>query len=259
MTIKKLAIMSLGLVLISTQCDPILRAEAGGQKQETVIESTDGFFRPETLKAMDGEVLEVNCLMEESNINQVTVSPVLKVAQDTNRAAVKSLETNLHAKARGLRENRVAAIEAGKAKQADIETQAKAAEEARIKAEKEAREKALAEDATGKTYKGIQLQYSEIYEGSKGHITRSNGSIRFNGHRETWYSTREGCGKNTAVAIPGKHVAKDGIIRDKDGYICVASNQKFLRVYSTLMTSVGPAKVYDTGCSYGTIDIYTTW
>ena len=28
---------------------------------------------------------------------------------------------------------------------------------------------------------------------------------------------------------------------------------------STLMTSKGPAKVYDTGCAYGTIDLYVNW
>lgn len=101
------------------------------------------------------------------------------------------------------------------------------------------------------------LRYSAEYPKSSGHLTRSNGSIRYNGHRETWYSTNESAGQATAVSIPGKHVADDGTIRDKDGYICVASSDH--RFYTVIQTSVGPGKVYDCGCSHGTIDVYTNW
>ena len=110
-------------------------------------------------------------------------------------------------------------------------------------------------DADG--YGWVQLQYSAEYHIREDHLTRSNGSIDVFGHHETWYSTNEGCGQTTAVPIPGKHVADDGTIRDEDGYICVASSD--LNMYSIVMTSVGPGKVYDTGCSHGTIDVYTNW
>ena len=110
-------------------------------------------------------------------------------------------------------------------------------------------------DADG--YGWVQLQYSAEYHIREDHLTRSNGSIDVFGHHETWYSTNEGCGQTTAVPIPGKHVADDGTIRDEDGYICVASSD--LKMYSIVMTSVGPGKVYDTGCSHGTIDVYTDW
>jgi hypothetical protein len=110
-------------------------------------------------------------------------------------------------------------------------------------------------DAYG--YGWVQLQYSAEYHIREDHLTRSNGSIDVFGHHETWYSTNEGCGQTTAVPIPGKHVADDGTIRDEDGYICVASSD--LKMYSIVMTSVGPGKVYDTGCSHGTIDVYTNW
>ena len=110
-------------------------------------------------------------------------------------------------------------------------------------------------DADG--YGWVQLQYSAEYHIREDHLTRSNGSIDVFGHHETWYSTSEGCGQTTAVPIPGKHVADDGTIRDEDGYICVASSD--LKMYSIVMTSVGPGKVYDTGCSHGTIDVYTNW
>lgn len=111
-------------------------------------------------------------------------------------------------------------------------------------------------DITG-SWDGWDLHYSEPYNVTSNHLTRSNGSIRYNGHRETWYSTNEGCGKNTAWEIPGKHVADDGTIRDADGYICVASSDH--KKHTIIMTSVGPGKVYDTGCSHGTIDVYTDW
>lgn len=110
-------------------------------------------------------------------------------------------------------------------------------------------------DADG--YGWVQLQYSAEYHIRDNHLTRSNGSIDVFGHHETWYSTNEAAGKNTAWEIPGKHVADDGTIRDEDGYICVASSDH--KHGTIVMTSVGPGKVYDTGCSHGTIDVYTNW
>lgn len=129
------------------------------------------------------------------------------------------------------------------------------------KAHEEAKTEEVTEESTGSIdvngYGWVQLQYSAEYHIMDGHLTQSNGSIRVFGHRETWYSTNEGCGQATAVPIPGKHVADDGTIRDEDGFICVASSD--LPFYSIVMTSVGPGKVYDCGCSSGTIDVYTTW
>ena len=106
-------------------------------------------------------------------------------------------------------------------------------------------------------YGWVQLEYSKPYQIMENHLTKRNGSIRVFGHRETWYSTNEAAGKATAWSIPGKHVADDGTIRDEDGFICVASSDH--RHGTIVMTSVGPGKVYDCGCSHGTIDVYTTW
>lgn len=106
-------------------------------------------------------------------------------------------------------------------------------------------------------YGWVKLRYSAVYNITENHLTKSNGAIKIFGHWETWYSTNEAGGKETAVSIPGKHVADDGTIRDEDGYICVASSD--LPFYSLVMTSVGPGKVYDCGCSSGIIDVYTTW
>lgn len=103
----------------------------------------------------------------------------------------------------------------------------------------------------------ITLQYSERYNVSSNPLTSFKGVVYYNGHRETYYSQKvlPGNGLN----IPGRHVADDGTIRDGDGYICVAANSAYMQKGTTLMTSLGPAKVYDCGCAYGTIDIYVNW
>lgn len=106
---------------------------------------------------------------------------------------------------------------------------------------------------------GVELLYSEPYNIESNHLTKSNGSIKYNGHRETWYSIHEPGQTVTARDIPGKHIADDGTIRDAEGYICVATNQRFYKYGDVVMTSVGPGKVYDCGCSYGTVDVYTSW
>lgn len=102
-----------------------------------------------------------------------------------------------------------------------------------------------------------EIKDTRFEEPTGGHLTRSGGVYYFGGHKETWYSTKERSGQSTAVPIPGKHADENGIIRDADGYVCVASSDH--RIYSIVETSWGPAKVYDTGCRHGTIDVYTTW
>lgn len=114
----------------------------------------------------------------------------------------------------------------------------------------------MIEDAKPK-YNGVELQYSAAYNVSSSRLTKSAGVAYYNGHKETYYSQNvlPGSGLN----IPGRHVADDGTIRDGDGYICVASDLSYLGRGATIMTSLGPGKVYDTGCAYGTIDIYVNW
>lgn len=102
----------------------------------------------------------------------------------------------------------------------------------------------------------IVIQQSTTSNNSGGpKLTKSAGKIIYNGHIETWYSQRvlPGGGLN----IPGRHVASDGTIRDKDNYIVVASDT--LPKGSTIMTSLGMGKVYDTGVGHSGIDIYTDW
>jgi hypothetical protein len=96
-----------------------------------------------------------------------------------------------------------------------------------------------------------------VYNYSDNPLSVSKGALYFNGHKETYYSQRSLPG--TGLNIPGRHVADDGTIRDGDGYICVATDYSYMPKGSVLMTSLGPAKVYDTGCAYGTVDLYVDW
>lgn len=123
------------------------------------------------------------------------------------------------------------------------------AENAKIEAEKktEAAKKA-AEQAKANTY---------TQSNKGGALTKSKGVVYFNGHRETYYSQRVLPGKG--LKIPGRHVASDGTIRDENNYIVVAADPSFIAKGTVIETSLGTAKVYDSGCAYGTVDIYTDW
>lgn len=101
----------------------------------------------------------------------------------------------------------------------------------------------------------LKMEYSGVY--SYNGLNKRRGAIYFNGHRETYYSEKVLPGNG--LRIPGRHVADDGTIRDENGYICVAADPGFLARGTVLITSLGPAKVYDSGCAYGTVDIYVNW
>ena len=103
----------------------------------------------------------------------------------------------------------------------------------------------------------LPLKYSEVYTYNYARLTKSRGVVYFNGHKETYYSEKVLPGNG--LKIPGRHVADDGTVRDGEGYICVASDYNYLPYGTILLTSLGPAKIYDCGCAYGTIDIYTSW
>ena len=101
----------------------------------------------------------------------------------------------------------------------------------------------------------LRMEYSAVYSYSG--LSKSRGAMYYNGHKETYYSERVLPG--TSLNIPGRHVADDGTIRDENGYIAVAADPGYLPKGSVVITSLGPAKVYDSGCAYGTVDIYVNW
>lgn len=102
-----------------------------------------------------------------------------------------------------------------------------------------------------------KLEYSKAYDASANRLTKSKGAIYYNNHKETYYSERVLPGNS--LNIPGRHTAEDGTVRDGDGYICVAASTSYLARGTVVKTSMGPAKVYDSGCAVGTIDIYVNW
>ena len=260
MKMNKLAVLALGMAVAGVTLDPGIQLFADSMITEAAVAPHAELISVNLpLRQTPVESLVNRLIEEQEPVKETEVALVTKEVQAANRAAQEKEEQEAIDKV----EKENAVREAARKAAAGREAGAKAAAEAKAKAEaaaaKAAREKELEADATGSYYKGVKLMYSEPYEGIKNHITRSNGVVHYNGNRETWYSIHEPGQTVTAVKIPGKHIAKDGTIRDVEGYICVAASQRYMRLYSTLMTSIGPAKVYDTGCSYGTIDIYTNW
>lgn len=81
------------------------------------------------------------------------------------------------------------------------------------------------------------------------------GVVEENGVKYTWYSQNvlPGGGLDELNAN-GRHV-EGGYVVDGDGYIAVASSD--YEKGTVIETPFGTAKVYDTGCASGTIDVYT--
>ena len=105
---------------------------------------------------------------------------------------------------------------------------------------------------------GYILQYDQPYNVETDVKLNSYiGVVYFNGHKETYYSQNVLPGGG--LRIPGRHVAEDRTVRDEEGYICVAADWNYLPYGATVLTSLGPARVYDTGCDYGVVDIYVNW
>ena len=73
-------------------------------------------------------------------------------------------------------------------------------------------------------------------------------------YRYTWYSSNAAYHYRTPEWTAGS----DGVYRDSEGYVVVASSDY---AQGTVIedTPFGAAKVYDTGCASGTLDIYTNY
>ena len=82
-----------------------------------------------------------------------------------------------------------------------------------------------------------------------------NGTVCSGGYKYTWYSQRVLPGGG--LKIPGRHVGLAGMIMDGSGRVCVASSTHSWG--TVLSTPFGTARVYDSGCPYGIIDVYTNW
>lgn len=151
---------------------------------------------------------------------------------------------------------------------ATVNAQLEAARAAQKKQEEEAQRKAdeqLAKKAQEETKQASASAGSNTSAGNNsgsggyvipsGGLTPSKGRIWYNGHTETYYSQKVLPGGG--LAIPGRHIASDGTIRDADGYIVLASDD-YPRG-TVVETSLGAGKVYDTESGSGNIDLYTDW
>lgn len=87
----------------------------------------------------------------------------------------------------------------------------------------------------------------------EGVLTKSGGVNSYGGHTETWYSSNV----LRHYQISEWSTDDNGVYRDSDGYVVVASSD--LAKGSIVNTSHGQGKVYDSGCDEGIIDIYTSW
>lgn len=83
---------------------------------------------------------------------------------------------------------------------------------------------------------------------------QSAGVIYDSNYRYTWYSSNSLYHYRTNEWTAGS----DGIYRDSDGYVVVASST---HGQGTVIedTPFGAAKVYDSGCASGTLDVYTNY
>lgn len=97
-----------------------------------------------------------------------------------------------------------------------------------------------------------QAARQQSYSGNSGSF-KSQGVIYQNGIRYTYYSSNVLYHYRT----PEWNAGSDGIYRDSAGYIVVASSDHSQG--SVVSTPFGAGKVYDSGCSSGTIDIYTNF
>ena len=137
------------------------------------------------------------------------------------------------------------------------QTEGRIREERRIKAEQEEQARKEAEEAEYQAY--LASLYTPSYITStyadtpNGTLTKSGGVNYYNGRRETWYSSNQLYHKDTANWTVGS----DGVYRDSDGYVVVASSDH--KKGTKVETSLGTGKVYDSGCASGTTDIYTKW
>ena len=86
-------------------------------------------------------------------------------------------------------------------------------------------------------------------------VTLPDWSERTEKHKKTYYSQKKLPWK--WLNIPGRHVEKDGTVRDWDGYIVVAAPKKIYPRGTRIMTSLWPGKVYDSWwMKWKRIDIY---
>lgn len=112
---------------------------------------------------------------------------------------------------------------------------------------KQAKEQAEREEQARKE---AQANQTVSYNGNN---FKSQGVINANGYRYTWYSSNDLYHRNT----PQWSAGNDGVYRDSNGYVIVASSDH--KEGTLVPTPFGQGIVRDSGCASGTLDIYTNF
>ena len=198
----------------------MVKVREGIEEQEAELKSRQQELL-DLQSQLDSEQAELQAKAEETSTDLATVNAQLEAA----RAAQKKQEE---------------------------EAQRKADEQLAKKAQEETKQ---ASASAGSNTSAGDNSGSGGYVIPSGGLTPSKGRIWYNGHTETYYSQKVLPGGG--LAIPGRHIASDGTIRDADGYIVLASDD-YPRG-TVVETSLGAGKVYDTGSGSGNIDLYTDW
>ena len=198
----------------------MVKVREGIEEQEAELKSRQQELR-DLQSQLDSEQAALQAKAEETSTDLATVNAQLEAA----RAAQKKQEE---------------------------EAQRKADEQLAKKAQEETKQ---ASASAGSNTSAGNNSGSGGYVIPSGGLTPSKGRIWYNGHTETYYSQKVLPGGG--LAIPGRHIASDGTIRDADGYIVLASDD-YPRG-TVVETSLGAGKVYDTGSGSGNIDLYTDW
>lgn len=189
--------------------------------------------------------------------------------------AAQQREPFLSVADRELSESELAAIEADRQKALDAANEARKARraaEARIKRSMEPVSPLVTdeteldgtqgweEDETAA--EGVTTDESDKFNGVKeatGNVAdfKEDGRVTDGKNVFTYYSERVLPGDGlTELNSNGRHVGDDGLIRDGDGYIALATDGK--EKGEIIETPWGAGKVYDCGCG-DAVDVYVTW
>lgn len=219
--------------------DNMVKVREGIEEQEEELKNRQQELL-ELQSKLDDEQEALQAKAEETSTDLATVNAQLEAA----RAAQKKQEEEAQRKA-----------EEQQAKKAQEEAKQASASTSNNTSSNNSMDNSSSDNSSNNSGSNSSNSGSGNYVIPPGGLTPEKGRIWYNGHTETYYSQKVLPGGG--LAIPGRHIASDGTIRDADNYIVVASDDYPKGI--VVDTSLGPGKVYDTGSGSGNIDLYTDW
>lgn len=227
-----LGIMSLSLVLPVGGHYVLKDANAGDkaalEKSLTVIQDVEKKTEADKL---DKAISETGRLYNQFNQKKEEVS---KNVEKAKKEAEEKKKQEEKAKAEKLAKEKA---DKEKAKKVNKATNNEAKTQGSTQVEEETTEVAY-QTPTEKLYSLQQFMFS--------------GVVNWGGYKFTYYS--QSVLPGGGLAIPGRHVNKDGYVADKDGYIVLAGSAPKGTVYETPFGYKG--KIYDRGTYGNHLDVY---